>query len=184
VRHRSGCWLVIAVLVAGCASSDANQPPPSDHTDVWFAQHMVPHLLQTTAILHQAQDHITHPELARLATTMDRQGQAHLAQLQHWLASRGLAPYDPQQDPNPRKETDLTRLTRVRGPKFDLAFLKVMTARHRAGIRMAAAEVRSGGVPEVRERARQMQVELQTEVKQMTAWRRAWSEDDTRTRAG
>jgi uncharacterized protein (DUF305 family) len=49
---------------------------------------------------------------------------------------------------------------------------------------MAAAEVRSGGVPEVRELARRMQVELQTEVEQMTAWRRAWSEDDTRTRAG
>jgi hypothetical protein len=92
VRHQVGCWAVIAVLAAGCATSDANQPPPSDHTDIWFAQHMVPHLLQTTTILHLAQDRITHPELARLATTMDRQGQAHLAQLQEWLASRGLAP--------------------------------------------------------------------------------------------
>ena len=172
------------MLAAGCATSDAKKPPPDDETDVWFAQHMVPHLLQTTAILHQAQDRITRPELARLAATMDRQGQAHLAQLQEWLASRGLAPYDPQQDPNRRKETDLDRLARVHGARFNLAFLEVVTARHRAGIRMAAAEVRSGGVPEVRELARQMQVELQAEVEQMTAWRRAWSKDDTRTRAG
>jgi uncharacterized protein (DUF305 family) len=165
--------VVIAALIAGCASSDADQPPPSDHIDVWFAQHMVPHLLQTAAILHLAQDRTTRPELARLATTMDRQGQAHLAQLQEWLASRGLAPYDPQQDPNRRKETDLARLAQTGKTKFDSAFLEVMTTRHRAGIRMAAAEVRSGGVPEVRELARQMQAELQTEVEQMTAWRRS-----------
>jgi uncharacterized protein (DUF305 family) len=176
--------VVIAVLATGCATSDANQPPPSDHTDVWFAQHMVPHLLQTTAIVNLAHDRLSDPELARLATTIDRQGQAHLARLQEWLASRGLAPYDPQQDPNRRKETDLARLTQVPEARFDLAFLEVMTARHRAGIRMAAAEVRSGGVPEVRELARQMQLELQTEVEQITAWRRVWSEDDTRTRAG
>ena len=165
------------MLVAGCATSDANQPPPSDHTDVWFAQHMVPHLLQTTAIVNLARDRISRPKLARLATTMDRQGQAYLAQLQEWLASRGLAPYDPQQDPNRRIETDLQRLARVRGANFDLAFLKVMTARHRAGIRMAAAEVRSGGVPELRELAQRLRAQQQAQTATMTSWMRAWSRE-------
>ena len=67
------------MLVAGCATPEANQPPASDDTDVWFAQHMVPHLLQTTAIMNLAHDRITRPELARLADTIDRQGQTHLA---------------------------------------------------------------------------------------------------------
>jgi len=167
--------MVIGVLAAGCATSDANQPPPSDQTDVWFARHMVPHLLQTTAILHLVQDDITHPELAQLADTIDRHGQAHLAQLQGWLASRGLAPYDPQQDPNRHKETDLARLARLHGTKLDLAFLEVMTARHRVGIRMATTETREGSVPEIRKLAQQLQVELQTGVEQMTSWARAWS---------
>jgi uncharacterized protein (DUF305 family) len=78
----------------------------------------------------------------------------------------------------------LARLSRAHGARFDLAFLEVMTARHRAGLRMTAPEARSGGVPEVRELARQMQAELEAQVEQMTAWRRAWSKDDPRTRAG
>jgi uncharacterized protein (DUF305 family) len=176
--------VVITVLVAGCATSDANQPPPSDHTDVWFAQHMVPHLLQTTAIVNLAQDRITRPELARLATTIDRQGQAHLAQLQEWLASRGLAPYDPQQDPDRSRETDLSRLSRVHGASFDLALLKVMAARHRKALRMAGFEERDGGVPEVRALARQMAAQLEAQLRQMTAWRRAWAKPGTRTGTG
>jgi uncharacterized protein (DUF305 family) len=175
VRRTLGCWVVIAVLVAGCATSDANQPPPSDETDVWFAQHMVPHLLQTAAIVNLARDRSTRPELVRLAATIDRQGQAHLAQLQEWLASRGLAPYDPQQDPNRSKETGLARLARIGGAKFDLAFLKVMTARHRAGSKLAATEARAGSVPQVRELAQQLQAQYQNQIDKMTSWARAWS---------
>jgi uncharacterized protein (DUF305 family) len=175
VRQRLGCWVVIAVLAAGCATPETNQPTASDQTDVWFAQHMVPHLLQTTAIVGLAQDRITRPELARLADTIHRQGQAHLQQLQGWLASRGLAAYDPQQDPNRGKETDLARLARVRGGSFDLAFLKVMTARHRAVSKLAATEAREGSVPDVRELAQQQLAEQQDQIAKMTSWTRAWS---------
>ena len=59
-----------------------------------------------------------------------------------------------------------------------------MTARHQADIRMAATEVRHGGVPEVLELAQQMLAELDPQIEQMTTWRRAWSKDDTRTGAG
>jgi uncharacterized protein (DUF305 family) len=172
--------VVITVLVAGCATPDANQPPASDHTDVWFAQHMVPHLLQTTAIVNLARPRITRPELARQATTIDRQAQVHLAQLQEWLASRGLAPYDPQQDPDRSRETDLSRLTRVHGARFDLEFLTVMTARHRAGSKLAATEVREGSVPEVRQLARQLLADQQAQLAKMTAWKRAWAKPNAK----
>jgi uncharacterized protein (DUF305 family) len=184
MRRQLGWWLVVAVLAASCTTSNANEGTPSDQTDVWFMQHMAGHLRQTTAIMHLASDRITHPKLARLADTVDQQGQAHLQQLDAWLAGRGLAPYDPQQDPIRGKESDLARLSRAQGARFDLAFLEVLTARHRTGLRMAGFELRDGGVPEVRELAQQMQVELQTQLQQMTAWRRAWAKADTRTRAG
>jgi uncharacterized protein (DUF305 family) len=166
------------VLAAGCATPDANQPPASDETDVWFMQHMAGHLLQTTSILHLSSDRITRPELAGLADNIDRQGQAHLQQLQGWLNERGLAPYDPQQQPGSGKETHLERLARIRGARFDLEFLTVMTARHRAGSKLAAIEVREGSVPEVRQLAQQLLAEQQDQIGKMQAWRRAWAKAD------
>jgi hypothetical protein len=58
-------------------------------------QHMAGHLLQTGSILDLASDRITHPKLARLADIVDQQRQAHLQQLEAWLAGRGLAPMTP-----------------------------------------------------------------------------------------
>ena len=171
---------MIVVLAAGCATPDSNQPTASDQADILFMQHMVPHLLQTTSIVDLAHDRITRPELARLADAIDRQGQAHLQQLQGWLNERGLAPYDPQQDPNSRKASDLERLARIRGARFDLAFLTVMTARHRAGSKLAATEVREGSVPEVRELAQQLLAEQQDQIGKMQAWRRALAKADAK----
>jgi uncharacterized protein (DUF305 family) len=184
VRRRVGWWLLVAVLAASCTTSRANQGAASDQADVWFAQHMVPHLLQTTAIVQLAGDRITRPALARLADTINQQSQSHLQQLQGWLASRGLAPYDPQQNPDRRKESDRARLSRVRGAGFDLALLKVMMARHRVGLWMATSEARAGGVPKVRALARQLVAELQGQLQQMTVWKRAWAKADSPTRTG
>jgi hypothetical protein len=58
-----------------------------------------------------------------------------------------LAPYDPQQQPSSGKETNLERLTRSGKAKFDLAFPTIMTARHRAGSKLAATELRDGSLP-------------------------------------
>ena len=75
----------------------------------------------------------------------------------------------PPTGPNHRKETDLSRLSRTHGAGFDRAFLKVMTARHRIGLRLAAAETRDGADPELRTLAQQMTTELQAQLEQLTA---------------
>jgi uncharacterized protein (DUF305 family) len=177
VRRGLVSWVVVAALAAGCAAPEASQPDAaSDRTDVWFMQHMVPHLRQTTSILELARERGTRPEVARLADTMDRQGQAHLAQLQSWLDDRGLAPHIHSHQPADRRgASDLERLSRVRGPRFDHAFVEVMTARHRAGGRLAGAEARDGGVPEVRQLAQQILAQQEAQIITMTSWMRAWS---------
>ena len=50
------------------------------------------------------------------------------------------------------------------GPPVDLAFVTVMTARHRAGGRLAATEARDGAVPEVRELARRLLAEQRAQT--------------------
>jgi uncharacterized protein (DUF305 family) len=97
--------------------------------------------------LDLAGDQLTGPRLARLAGTINRQSRADPQQSQGWLEDRGLAAYAPRRDANRRKETDLSRLSEVRGAGFDRAFVKVMLARDRTGLRLAAVEARDGANP-------------------------------------
>jgi uncharacterized protein (DUF305 family) len=181
VPGRRAQWAIaVTLLVAGCAplNPDASTPASAaaDQTDVWFMQHMVPHLRQTTSIVFLTRDRITRPALVRRADAINQRGQADIQQLQEWLSQRGLAPHGhSHQRVDNRKQTDLERLSRLRGTAFDLAFLQVITARDRAGIRMTRIEIADGALPEVRQMARQMLVEQQARVRQLDAWAKAWS---------
>ena len=120
MRRRLGSWVVLAVLAAGCATPDANhQPAVNDQTDVGFAQHMVPHLLQDTSIAYLTRDRLADPALARLASRIHRRGQADAAKLLEWLAERGLAPHGhSHQRGDTLRRSDLERLSRLRGLRW------------------------------------------------------------------
>ena len=168
---------MLTVLLAGCSTPTASRPAAvNDQTDVWFMQHMVPHLLQDISIAYLTCDRLAHPELAELAGTIDRQGRLHVAQLQGWLGERGLAPHGhSHQRAGTLRPGDLVRLSKHRGAAADLAFVAVMTARHRAGGRLAATEARDGGLPEVRQLARRLLAEQQAQTAKLRTWRRSWS---------
>ena len=174
--RRLGCFVVIAVLAAGCATPTANQPAANDQTDVWFMQHMVPYLRQTTVVVSMAREHLTDPELVQLADTVTRRSQADIDQLQRWLDQRGLSPHGhSHQRVDNTSPTDLERLAALRGRTLDLAFVQVMTARSRAGSELATTEARNGSLPEVRHLAQQLLAEQQAQIATMTTWKRAWS---------
>jgi uncharacterized protein (DUF305 family) len=67
-----------------------------------------------------------------------------------------LAPTTPNNSPATASKPTLQRLSRVRKAKFELAFVTVTTARHRAASKLAAAELRDGSLPEVRQLAQQL----------------------------
>jgi uncharacterized protein (DUF305 family) len=177
VRRRLGSWVVIAVVAAGCATPDANhQPTVNYQTDVWFAQHMVPHLFQDTSIASLTRDRLTDPELVRLAGRIHRRSQAQVAQLLEWLAERGLAPHGHSHQRGDRlRRSDLERLSRLDGAALDVAFADAMTARDRAGGKLAATEARGGSVPAIRQLAQQLLAEQQARIATLRSWRHAGS---------
>jgi uncharacterized protein (DUF305 family) len=170
---------VLTAVAAGCAGPAATRPTAAvaaDATDVWFMQHLVPHLRQTVAVVTLSEGRITRPELARLAEATRRQSQAHLQLLQAWLDRRGLSPHGHSHQAVDRQpQSDLERLARVPDARFDRALATVLTVRQRAGDRLAAIELAGGSLPEVRELARQLQAELRRQIRLLTAWTNAWS---------
>jgi uncharacterized protein (DUF305 family) len=177
VRRRLGSWVVIVVVAAGCATPDANhQPTVNDQTDVWFAQHMVPHLLQDTSVASLIGVRLTDPKLVRLAGRIHRRSQAQAAQLLEWLAERGLAPHGHSHQRGDRlRRSDLERLSRLDGAALDVAFADAMTARDRAGGKLAATEARGGSVPAIRQLAQQLLAEQQARIATLRSWRHAGS---------
>jgi uncharacterized protein (DUF305 family) len=169
--RRLGCLVVIAVLAAGCATPTASQPAANDQIDVWFTQHMVPYLRQTITVVSLTRPYLTDPALARLADKVSRTSQADIQQLQGWLDQRGLSPHiHSHQRIDTRRQTDLERLSRLRGSALDLAFVQVMTAPARAGINLTATETSGGSLPEVRQLAHQMLAEQQAQSRQLKHW--------------
>jgi uncharacterized protein (DUF305 family) len=172
VRHRLRWWLALVFIAASCATPRTHPPVVSDQTDVWFMQHMVPYLRQTTVVVSLAREHLTDGRLRRLADAVNRRSQADLDQLQRWLDQRGLSPHGHSHQPvDSRRKTDLERLATLRGPALDLTFVQVMTARARTGSKLAAAETRDGSLPEVRQLARQLLAQQQAQAQQLRTWR-------------
>jgi uncharacterized protein (DUF305 family) len=176
MRRRIGSWVALTVLAAGCAAPATNQPAVDDQTDVWFAQHMVPHLLQDTSIASLTRDQLADPHLAQLTDRIHRRSQAYAAKLVEWLAERGLAPHGhSHRRGDSLRRGDLERLSRLNGAALDLAFVKVMTARDRTGAVLAATEIREGSLPEIRQLARQLLAEQEARIARLQTWRRTWS---------
>jgi uncharacterized protein (DUF305 family) len=171
-RGRFGWWVLVLCLAAGCAPARTPAPLVNDQTDVWFLQHMVPYLRQTMVVASLTREQLGDRRLVRLADTITRQSQADIDQLQGWLDQRGLSAHGhSHQRVDARRQTDLERLARLRGRALDRAFVQVMTARARTGSGLAANEARAGGLPEVRQFARQMQAAQQHLVQQLRSWR-------------
>jgi uncharacterized protein (DUF305 family) len=148
----------------------------NDQTDVWFAQHMVPHLLQDTSIAYLTRARLSDPELVRVANRIHRRDQLEAVRLVEWLAERGLSPHGHSHQSGDRlRRSDLERLSSLDGAALDLAFVKVMISRDRAGTKLAATEAQAGSVPAIRQLAHQLLAEEQARRATLQSWQRAWA---------
>jgi len=172
VRRRFGWWALVLCLAAGCTPATSHGPVVNDQADIWFLQHMIPYLRQTMVVTSLTREQLGDPRLVRLADAITRSSQADIDQLQGWLDQRGLSAHGhSHQLVDGHRRNDLERLALLRGRALDRTFVHIMAARAHTGSRLATNEARTGGLPEVRQFARQMAADQQHQVRLLQSWK-------------
>jgi uncharacterized protein (DUF305 family) len=106
VRRRFGWWVLVLCL-AGCTPATSQGPVVDDQADIWFLQHMIPHLRQTMVATSLTREQLDDPRLVRLADAITRRSQSDIDQLQGWLDQRGLSAHGHSHQPiDGRQRTD------------------------------------------------------------------------------
>lgn len=170
-------------LLVGLPGSSQPQAGP---VDVGFAQDMSVHHRQAVEMSSWERDHTLDPELAQLATDMEKTQNNQVGQMQGWLSlwdesalplgghmawmadgpgghSHG-APLDGGPDatgavatmPGMATQADLTALRAATGAELDVAFLQLMLRHHEGGAEMLRHAAERASVPQVRNLAAQM----------------------------
>ncbi len=169
-------------LVIGLPGSSQPQQGP---VDVGFAQDMSVHHRQAVEMSSWERDHTLDPELAQLATDMEKTQNNQVGQMQGWLSlwdesalplgghmawmadavGGGTATHSHTGAdatgavatmPGMATQADLTALRAVTGPDLDLQFLQLMLRHHEGGAEMLRYAAERASVPQVRNLAAQM----------------------------
>ena len=173
-------------LLAACgqtADNDTQAPatPQPNQADVTFAQSMIPHHQQAIEMAEAIKDRTTRPELVKLADDITTTQGAEITSMRQWLQAWGkpeaMTGMDHGQTamPGMMDQGEMDQLMDLKGARFDLAFVDMMSRHHRGAIEMANTELKDGSLPEVKQLAQQIITAQQREVSQLAAWQRSWA---------
>ena len=166
-------------LLIGLPGSSQPQPGP---VDVGFAQDMSVHHRQAVEMASWERDHTLDPELAQLATDMEKTQNNQVGQMQGWLslwdeaaiplgghmawmadAPGGHAHSGPVDAtgavatmPGMASQAELASLRAATGAELDVTFLRLMLRHHEGGVEMMRHAAERASVPQVRNLASQM----------------------------
>lgn len=167
-----------AGMLIGLPGSAEPEPGP---VDVGFAQDMSVHHRQAVEMASWERDHTLDPELAQLATDMEKTQNNQVGQMQGWLtlwneaalplgghmawmADAPGAHAHSMADaggavaamPGMATQADLASLRAATGPALDVRFLQLMLRHHVGGAEMLRYAADRASVPQVRNLAAQM----------------------------
>ncbi len=173
-------------LLAACgqtADKDAQAPaaPQPNQADVTFAQSMIPHHQQAIEMAELIKGRTTRPELVKLAGDITTTQGQEIDHMRGWLRSWGKPEamagmdHDQMAMPGMMDRGEMDELEGLKGARFDLAFIDMMTRHHQGAIEMANTELRDGSLSEVKQLAQQIITAQQREVRQLAAWKQAWA---------
>ncbi len=184
--RRIALAVVAMALLAACAQTEGNDTrapatPQPNQADATFAQSMIPHHEQAIEMAEAIKARTTRPELVELAGDITTTQGAEIARMRGWLRAWGkpeaMAGMDHDQMgmPGMVDQGEMDELMGLRGARFDLAFVDMMTRHHQGAIQMANTELKDGSLPEVKHLAQQIISAQQREVSQLAAWKQSWA---------
>jgi uncharacterized protein (DUF305 family) len=108
--------------------------------EIMFAQGMIPHHQQAIDMSNMALKNGASAEVKKLAKGIISAQQKEMSQLKYWLTAT-KSPMSMEHDMGMNgmlSKSDLAALKKLKGSKFDSAFLKAMIAHHAGALEMVA----------------------------------------------
>jgi len=129
----------IATLPAS-ASSHASTLKNLGMNEIMFAQGMIPHHQQAIDMSNMALKNGASAEIKKLAKGIISAQRKEISQLKYWLtATKSSMTMDHDMGMNGMlSKSDLAALKKLKGSKFNTAFLKAMIAHHEGALEMVA----------------------------------------------
>ena len=128
----------LAVTATASASSHASTLKNLGMNEIMFAQGMIPHHQQAIDVSNMALKNGASAEVKRLAKGIISVQQKEISQLKYWLtATESSMTMDHDMGMNGMlTKSDLAALKKLKGSKFNTAFLKAMIAHHEGALQM------------------------------------------------
>ena len=122
------------------ASSHASSLKNLGMNEIMFAQAMIPHHQQAIDMSNIALKNGANPEVKKLAKGIISAQQKEISQLKYWLTStKSSMTMEHDMGMNGMlSKNDLAALKKLKGSKFNAAFLKAMIAHHEGALEMVA----------------------------------------------
>lgn len=197
--------VMIAVLIAGCASSVTQAPgagmdgmateevPNTGTTefDQLFIDMMVPHHQGAVEMAKIAQERAEHPEVKEMAEAIIAGQDEEIIQMKNWRHAWYGSSDTPAMSEMPSLEdmpgmggtghamdmqAEVDQLRNASEP-FDLAFIDAMIPHHQSAIDAAQRVLNEAQRPELKELAQRVIAAQEKEIEQMKAWRETWYPD-------
>lgn len=176
----TAAFATIALLTA-CGGTEEEAASPASESadneefndaDVAFAQMMIPHHEQATAMAELAPERAG-DEVQTLAEEIQAAQGPEIEQMNALLESWGQEPMEDMEDMDHEdmsgmmSEEQMAELEGAEGEEFDTMFLQMMIEHHEGAVEMAQTELDEGVNPEARDLAQQIIDDQDAEIEQM-----------------
>jgi uncharacterized protein (DUF305 family) len=160
-------------------------PADADY-DLRFIDAMIPHHQGAVVMAQDALKKSKRPEIKQLANTIIKAQENEISEMQQWRqAWYPKAPSTPMawqagmnhmmaMSPEQKQSMMMSMDLGAADADYDLRFINAMIPHHKAAVVMAEDVLKKSKRPETKTLAQNIISSQQAEIKQMTAWRKAW----------